>query len=278
MPTFGFREPEINELCAFWPRVAEVGPAHATPPPLGVAAHHRPAHRPPHPGAAALQNGCEAPIPPPPPTAYTVGRDISYDRVLSHALRHVVPVASRSATLTGSRPRCAGTAGTCGRKVSHWEVTCGRIRSREDGRKSDRAAGHSASTSLGRAAHVEGKRTARIDNRDHPYVGLERAESPRSPIVTRTPWGPLYGSGADSWRPERGVPTAHTPAGSGTPTDGPGRTRTRAGRGFVSRSPHRRVREGDCTGHRADHRPASCAESSWHSMIPSLTPVAYPSE
>ena len=25
MPTFGFREPEINELCAFWPRVAEVG-------------------------------------------------------------------------------------------------------------------------------------------------------------------------------------------------------------------------------------------------------------
>ena len=29
MPTFGFREPEINELCAFWPRVAEVG--------LGVA-------------------------------------------------------------------------------------------------------------------------------------------------------------------------------------------------------------------------------------------------
>ena len=25
MPTFGFREPEINELYAFWPRVAEVG-------------------------------------------------------------------------------------------------------------------------------------------------------------------------------------------------------------------------------------------------------------
>ena len=25
VPTFGFREPEINELCAFWPRVAEVG-------------------------------------------------------------------------------------------------------------------------------------------------------------------------------------------------------------------------------------------------------------
>ena len=25
MPTFGFREPEINGLCAFWPRVAEVG-------------------------------------------------------------------------------------------------------------------------------------------------------------------------------------------------------------------------------------------------------------
>ena len=25
MPTFGFLEPEINELCAFWPRVAEVG-------------------------------------------------------------------------------------------------------------------------------------------------------------------------------------------------------------------------------------------------------------
>ena len=31
MPTFGFREPEINGLCAFWPRVAEVGLAVGQP-------------------------------------------------------------------------------------------------------------------------------------------------------------------------------------------------------------------------------------------------------
>ena len=91
--------------------------------PLGEAVHHRPAHRPPHPGAAAFQNGCEAPIAPPPQRRrpWAEKSHTSHSAPSSNRGRVVLPPPLRHTESSGkSSGRCAGVRSltcSCGCRV-----------------------------------------------------------------------------------------------------------------------------------------------------------------